>query len=67
VEIYAARERNDIGISSNVIADAIPGARYVSDFSLLTDEIKGVAQDGDIILTVGAGDIFMVGEELVGS
>jgi UDP-N-acetylmuramate-alanine ligase len=31
----------------------------------LTDEVRGVAREGDIILTVGAGDIFMVGEELV--
>jgi UDP-N-acetylmuramate--alanine ligase len=64
-EIYAARESNDISISSGAIADAIPGARYISDFSLLTDEVRKVAQEGDIILTVGAGDIFKVGEELV--
>ncbi|MCL2662160.1 MAG: UDP-N-acetylmuramate--L-alanine ligase [Oscillospiraceae bacterium] len=64
-EIYAARESNDISISSGLIADTIPGARYISDFSLLTDEVRKVAREGDIILTVGAGDIFRVGEALV--
>jgi len=64
-EIYAARESNDIGISSREIADAIPGAKYISDFTLLTDEVRRIAGEGDIVLTVGAGDIFMVGETLV--
>jgi len=64
-EIYAARENNDIGITSGTLADAIPGARYIPDFSQLIEEIRGIAQEGDIILTVGAGDIFKVGEALV--
>jgi UDP-N-acetylmuramate--alanine ligase len=64
-EIYAAREKNDVGISSGAIADAISGARYISDFSVLTDEVRSIAREGDIILTVGAGDIFKVGEQLV--
>jgi len=64
-EIYAARETNEIGITSSVLADAVPGARCVPNFSELTDEISKIARKGDIILTVGAGDIFKVGEELV--
>jgi len=64
-EIYAAREKNDIGITSGNLADAIPGARYIPDFSLLTNEVCNIAREGDIVLTVGAGDIFKVGEALV--
>jgi len=63
-EIYAARETNDIGISSSDLAGAIPGARCVPLFSDLVREISGIAREGDIILTVGAGDIFKVGEVL---
>jgi len=66
-EIYAARERNDISISSGVLAEAVPGARCLASFTELRDAIAAIAQDGDIILTVGAGDIYKVGEMLVKS
>jgi len=65
-EIYAAREKHDNGVTSSVLADAVPGARAVPEFSKLIDEIRAIARDGDIILTVGAGDIYKVGEMLVG-
>jgi len=64
--IYAARESNDESISSDVLAQAVRGAKCYPDFSQLVDEIKAVAQEGDIILTVGAGDIYQVGETLAG-
>jgi len=64
-EIYAARESNDVGISSNELADAVPGARCIPKFSEMVEEIGNIAREGDIILTVGAGDIFKVGEALV--
>jgi len=63
-EIFAAREKNDPSISSGILADAIPGAKCVPEFSALTNEIASIARKGDIILTVGAGDIFKVGETL---
>jgi len=64
-EIYAAREKNDNTISSQALADAIPGARYCAAFHEIRDEIAAVAREGDIILTVGAGDIYKVGEALM--
>ena len=64
-EIYAAREINDVGISSSVLANAVPGAQCISEFPALIEEVRNIARDGDIILTVGAGDIYKVGEELV--
>ena len=66
-EIYAAREKNDIGITSNILAAAIPGARSYASFAEITDEIASIAREGDIILTVGAGDIYKVGEALLRS
>ena len=66
-EIYAAREKNDISISSDVLARAVPGARCLPTFSEIADEIAAIARQGDIILTVGAGDIYKVGEMLVKS
>ena len=64
-EIYAARERNDISISSGVLAEAVPGTRCLPTFRDIADEVSAIAREGDIILTVGAGDIYKVGEMLV--
>jgi len=65
-EIYAAREQNDMGITSGALADAIPGARYIASFAEIADAITAIAREGDIILTVGAGDIYKVGEAILG-
>lgn len=64
-EIYAARETNDIGISSSQLAEKIPGAIYCSTLDQVTDTLAQIAQPGDLILTVGAGDIFRAGEKLL--
>ena len=64
-EIYAAREQNDLGISSAELAREIPGAIYCPTLSRVTETLRSIAQPGDLILTVGAGDIYKVGENLV--
>jgi UDP-N-acetylmuramate--alanine ligase len=63
-EIFAAREQNTIGISSGELADAVPGAVFCPSFEDMARRIAAVAREGDIILTVGAGDIYKVGEQL---
>ena len=63
-EIYAAREQNTIGISSNDLAKEIPGSKYFATLPELAAHLKEIAQPGDLILTVGAGDIYKVGETL---
>lgn len=64
-EIYAARERNKIGISSSDLAAQIPGAVYFETLPEVTEYLRQTAQPGDILLTVGAGDIFTAGEALL--
>ena len=64
-EIYAARERNDVGISSRDLADQIPGSVYCRTLPEVTSYLGSIAQEGDVILTVGAGDIFRAGEALL--
>ena len=64
-EIYAARERNDIGISSRDLVERIPGAAYCEYLPQVTEFLKANVQPCDIVLTVGAGDIYRAGEALV--
>lgn len=64
-EIYAARERNTTGISSKDLTGQIPGALYCETLPQVTQKLKEIAREGDVILTVGAGDIFRAGEALL--
>ncbi len=64
-EIYAARERNTVGISSKDLQEKIPGAAYCENLPEVTSYLKCVAREGDVILTVGAGDIYRAGEALL--
>ena len=64
-EIYAARERNTVGISSRDIQDKIPGSVYCETLPEVTAYLRSIAQPGDVILTVGAGDIYRAGEALL--
>lgn len=63
-EIYAARERNTIGISSLDLAKQIPGAVYCETLPEVTDQLRKIVQEGDVVITMGAGDIFRAGEAL---
>lgn len=63
-EIYAARERNAIGISSLDLAKQIPGAIYCETLPEVTDQLREIVREGDVVITMGAGDIFRAGEAL---
>lgn len=56
-DIYAAREKNTIGIEGNAISDKIKNARYISDFNEISEHLKLNVKPGDIVLTMGAGTI----------
>ena len=65
MEIFAARETDTLGVSSKDLADAIPGAYYCKTLDEVTATLRTLAQEGDLILTVGAGDIYLAGEKLL--
>lgn len=65
-EIYAAREKNTIGISSADLAKEIPGAKFYPTFAEIERSLSETAKPGDIILTIGAGDVFRIGDHLMG-
>ena len=64
-DIYAAREQNTVGVSSQDLANEIPGSVYCPGLRDVTAYLRRTAQPGDIILTVGAGDIYKAGEALL--
>ena len=66
-EIFAAREDNELGISSADLAEKIPGSVFCPTLEDVTAQLRKIAQPGDLILTEGAGDIYLAGEALVKS
>jgi UDP-N-acetylmuramate--alanine ligase len=67
-EVYAAREAHDPNVSGRSVADAIvPPAR--AEFAPTLEDAARMAahlaRPGDMILTLGAGDITSVGQELL--
>ena len=65
MEIFAAREQNTLGISSADLAEKIPGSLYCATLEDTAARLAEIAQPGDLILTVGAGNIYRAGEMLV--
>ena len=63
-EIYAARESNTYDVCSRDLAAQIPGSVCFDTLPEAADYLRQIARPGDIIVTVGAGDIHKVGEML---
>jgi len=64
-EIYAARESNTVGISSADLAAQIPGTVFCETLPEVTARLKEEVRAGDVVITMGAGDIFRAGEALL--
>ncbi len=70
-EIYAAREKNIYKISSASLAEKIKECHpekkvsFMESFDEIADYVYQNAQNGDLVLTMGAGDIYKVGEILL--
>ena len=64
-EIYAAREKNTLGISSEDLARRIPNSLFFPSFDELEKALAWTVAPGDLVLTVGAGDVYKIGEALV--
>ena len=67
LDVYAAREDPEPGVTGQLIADAVPGghARFVPDPARVAVMIEAIAEPGDLVLTMGAGDITALGPRLV--
>ncbi len=70
LDIYAASEAPIAGVTGEVLARRIAEvgnrtAMYVSSFADAVAAVTAVAQDGDMILTLGAGNISQLGNQLL--
>lgn len=58
-DIYAAREENVYGISSEKLAETVgEKASYGGDLDSIAETVKKIAKEDDMIIVMGAGDIF---------
>ena len=57
-EILAVRETNTYNIHTSDLAEKIPGSTWFSSFEEIADYVMEKAQPGDLILTLGGGDIY---------
>ena len=68
-DIYAARETDTLGVSSEQLASAVRelgcDAVYLPDFSSIEDYVLAHCKEGDLLITMGAGDVVNIGEELL--
>jgi len=67
LDVYAAREDPEPGITGLTVAAAVPGggARFVPDAAAVPDIIAGLAKPGDLVLTMGAGDVTTLAPQIV--
>ena len=71
MDVYAAREDPMPGVSGQLVADAVHASRpeaevhYLPSWSEVAERVASVARPGDLVLTVGAGDVTMMGPEIL--
>lgn len=65
-DIYAAREKDTGMVHARDLAEKIPGAVYKKDFAEICGYLKQNTAAGDIVMTMGAGNVYQVGEMLLG-
>jgi UDP-N-acetylmuramate--alanine ligase len=63
LDVYAAREDPEPGVTGKLVADAVPGgtAHFVAEFADVPKLVAALAAPGDLVLTMGAGDITRMG------
>jgi UDP-N-acetylmuramate--alanine ligase len=66
LDVYGAREQPLTGVSGASVAEhvSVP-VRYLPDFSAVAEEVAAAAGPGDVVVTMGAGDVTLLGPEIV--
>lgn len=68
-DIFAAREKDTGIISSRDVAEKIKShgkdAQYIGSLDNITEYLKKELKEGDLLITMGAGNVYTVGEKLI--
>ena len=69
-DIFPAREAPIEGVTGKLIADAVKSSghkevHYLPEKEKISDFLIDFATEGDMIITIGAGDIYKIGEEFI--
>ena len=72
-DIYAAREKDTLGISSRTLRDKIVALGHECNYFPTTENFNEIEKfllqnctKGDLLITMGAGDVVKIGDELLG-
>jgi UDP-N-acetylmuramate--alanine ligase len=67
LDVYAAREDPEPGVSGELVASRVPGgrARYLPDPAGVAGAVAATGKPGDLVLTMGAGDVTALGPLIV--
>jgi UDP-N-acetylmuramate--alanine ligase len=67
LDVYAAREDPEPGVTGELVARAVPGGRavFLPDRAALPGAVADIARPGDLVLTMGAGDVTALGPLVV--
>ncbi len=57
LEIYAASEKPIHGVSSSLIAEKMNRGHFIPNFASASERVIEMAKPGDVIITLGAGDV----------
>lgn len=69
MDVYAAREDPEPGVSGAMVAAAVPlppdQVRYERSWSAVPALVASIVRAGDLVLTIGAGDVTLIGPEVL--
>jgi UDP-N-acetylmuramate--alanine ligase len=67
LDVYAAREDPEPGVTGELVARAVPSGKawFVPEADRVPEMVAGLAEPGDVVLTMGAGDVTKLGPMLL--
>jgi len=69
LDVFGAREDPEPGVTGALVADAVPlpagQVRFVPGWSDVPGVVAGIARPGDLVITMGAGDVTVLGPEVL--
>jgi UDP-N-acetylmuramate--alanine ligase len=65
LDVYGAREEPEPGVTGDLVASRVQGGRYEPDRAAAVEAVARAARKGDLVLTLGAGDVTELGPQVV--